>query len=94
MSLTVKPLVWRATHVPQFNTTYHTADVGLGRYYQVYSHPLVSYCQLWTEAKDMEDPPSGTVNGSTYPTLAAAQAAAASEWETFIRAAVEETPSP
>ncbi len=93
MSLTVKPLVWTTVSNPTFRMTYHTAEVGHSRYYQVISYDFRSDdFRLWTEAKDMEDPPVGTVNGTIWPTLAAAQQAAQLEWDLFIRAAVEETP--
>lgn len=86
----VKPLIWTVLPYPAFQMTYHTADTGHGRYYQVTVCDLrPDDFRLWTEAKDMEDPPVGTVNGTIHPTLAAAQAAANEEWAAFIRSALQ-----
>ncbi len=87
----VKPLVWTPITVPEFKQTYHTANVGLGRYYRIVQCPAnqVDFVSLWTEAKDMEDPSYDTVNGTYHPTLEAAQAAAQEEWSRFILSALQ-----
>lgn len=92
-AVVVKPLVWTTYRDATFLVTYHTVDLGLGRYYQIMvGDKTPGDFGLWTETKDMEDPPYGTVSGTHHPTLEAAQAAAFEEWSAFILAAVEETP--
>ncbi len=83
MSLTVKPLVWVAEMAPDnWGWKYYNAN-HLGRHLFHITQMADKSCALHSG----NDPES-----TRHPTIAAAKQAAQTEWDLFIRAAVEETP--
>ncbi len=94
MSLTIKPLVWKAApYETDFQATDHYAV------YHVLGRPGHTWLYIIKERSHgiylyPESMPSdcSDYEGEPFPTVEAAKGAAQAEWNAFIRAAVEETP--